>query len=73
MSDENRGGYGGGLYGSRGGIYDGGMYNSSHGGMGGLGGLGMGMGGMGMGPGGPYGDDDPNNPFGPPSQHFGSH
>nr|GEW95073.1 Toll/interleukin-1 receptor (TIR) domain-containing protein [Tanacetum cinerariifolium] len=52
------GGYGGGLYGSGGGMYGGGMYNSSYGG----------MGGMGMGPGGPYGDDDPNNPFGPPSQ-----
>ncbi|GJV89374.1 peroxisomal membrane protein 13 [Tanacetum coccineum] len=51
----NRGGYGGGLYGSGGGMYGGGMY--SYGGMG-----------MGMGPGGPYGDDDPNNPFGPPSQ-----
>ncbi|MED6112922.1 Peroxisomal membrane protein PAS20 [Stylosanthes scabra] len=55
----NRGGYGGGLYGSSG-MYGGGMYG------GGMGGYGMGgMGGYGMG-GGPYGDQDPNNPYGPP-------
>ncbi|KZV42522.1 Peroxin 13 [Dorcoceras hygrometricum] len=51
-----RGGYGG-LYG--GGMYGGGMYNSGFGGP-------MG-GGYGMGMGGPYGDQDPNNPYGPPS------
>ncbi|CAN4102184.1 unnamed protein product [Withania somnifera] len=51
-----RGGYGG-LAG--GGMYGGGMYNSGFGG-----GYGMGMGGMGMGP---YGDQDPNNPYGAPS------
>lgn len=70
-----RGGYGG-LYGGGSSMYGGGMYNSGYGStMGGMGmgmgmGTGMGMGmGMGMGgPGGPYGDDDPNNPFGPPSQ-----
>nr|DAD25186.1 TPA_asm: hypothetical protein HUJ06_026650 [Nelumbo nucifera] len=50
-----RGGYGG-LYGGSG-MY-GGMYN---------GGLGGPMGGYGMGMGGPYGDQDPNNPFGAPS------
>lgn len=67
-----RGGYGG--LGGVGGMYGGGMYNSSYGmggmgsyGMGGMGMGGMGMG-MGMGMGGPYGDDDPNNPFGAPSQ-----
>ncbi|CAK7322669.1 unnamed protein product [Dovyalis caffra] len=49
-----RGGYGG-LYGS--GMYGGGMYNS---------GLGGTMGGYGMGMGGPYGAQDPNNPFGEP-------
>ncbi|CAK9134919.1 unnamed protein product [Ilex paraguariensis] len=48
----NRGGYGG-LYG--GGTYGGGMYN---------GGIGGAMGGYGVGMGGPYGDQDPNNPFG---------
>ncbi|PWA50166.1 hypothetical protein CTI12_AA473940 [Artemisia annua] len=53
------GGYGG-LYGSGGGMYGGvGMYNNGYGGT--MGGYGMGMGG---GPGGPYGDQDPNNPFG---------
>ncbi|OIW15919.1 hypothetical protein TanjilG_04454 [Lupinus angustifolius] len=50
-----RGGYGGGLYGSSG-MYGGGMYNS---------GLGGPMGGYGMG-GGPYGEQDPNNPYGAP-------
>ncbi|KAJ4847770.1 Peroxisomal membrane protein PAS20 [Turnera subulata] len=50
-----RGGYGG-LYGG-GGMYGGGMYN---------GGLGGPMGGLGMGSMGPYGDQDPNNPYGPP-------
>lgn len=55
-----RGGYGG-LYGGAGGMYGGGgMYNSSLGGP-------MGGYGMGMGMGGPYGDQDPNNPFGAPS------
>ncbi|XP_011011867.1 PREDICTED: peroxisomal membrane protein 13-like [Populus euphratica] len=49
-----RGGYSG-LYGS--GMYGGGMYNSGFGGP--LGGYGMGMGG-------PYGAQDPNNPFGAP-------
>ncbi|KAK6785956.1 hypothetical protein RDI58_014481 [Solanum bulbocastanum] len=54
-----RGGYGG-LAG--GGMYGGGMYNSGYGGL--MGGYGMGgMGGMGMGP---YGDQDPNNPYGAP-------
>lgn len=58
-----RGGYGGGggLYGSSG-MYGG--YNSGLGGSMG-GGYGMGMG-MGMGMGGPYGAEDPNNPYGPP-------
>ncbi|KAL5977464.1 hypothetical protein ACLOJK_021811 [Asimina triloba] len=65
------GSYGGGLYGNSmqrspyggygGGMYGGGMYNSGFGGP--MGGYGMGMG---MGMGGPYGDQDPNNPFGPP-------
>ncbi|XP_031123315.1 peroxisomal membrane protein 13-like isoform X1 [Ipomoea triloba] len=50
-----RGGYGG-LYG--GGMYGGGMYNS---------GIGGPMGGYGMGMGAPYGEQDPNNPFGAPS------
>ncbi|KAF5741336.1 peroxisomal membrane protein 13-like [Tripterygium wilfordii] len=52
-----RGGYGG-MYGGSG-MYGGGMYG------GGLGGQmgGYGMGGMGMGP---YGEQDPNNPFGAP-------
>lgn len=54
-----RGGYGG-LYGSSG-SYGGGMYNSGFGGS--MGGYGMGMG---MGMGGPYGGEDPNNPYGPP-------
>jgi len=49
-----RGGYGG-LYGS--GMNGGGMYNSGFGGA---------MGGYGMGMGGPYGVQDPNNPFGEP-------
>ncbi|KAG6537901.1 hypothetical protein ZIOFF_003004 [Zingiber officinale] len=49
-------GYGS-LYGSSG-MYGGGMYNS---------GLGGPMGSYGMGMGGPYGNQDPNNPFGPPS------
>ncbi|PIN23124.1 hypothetical protein CDL12_04160 [Handroanthus impetiginosus] len=52
-----RGGYGG-LYGGGTGMYGGGMYNS---------GLGGPMGGYGMGMGGPFGDQDPNNPYGPPS------
>ncbi|CAK9137478.1 unnamed protein product [Ilex paraguariensis] len=53
-----RGGYGG-LYGGGGGMYGGGMYNGGFGGQ---------MGSYGMGMGGPYGDQDPNNPFGgPPS------
>ncbi|XP_019178432.1 PREDICTED: peroxisomal membrane protein 13 isoform X2 [Ipomoea nil] len=57
-----RGGYGG-LYGANGGgMYGGGMYNSGLGGQ--MGGYGMGMG---MGMGGPYGEQDPNNPFGAPS------
>ncbi|XP_059659952.1 peroxisomal membrane protein 13-like [Cornus florida] len=61
-----RGGYGGagGLYGGSGGLYGGsGMYG------GGMysGGLGGPMGGYGMGMGGPYGDQDPNNPYGAPS------
>ncbi|XP_027107380.2 peroxisomal membrane protein 13 isoform X1 [Coffea arabica] len=47
-----RGGYGG-LYG--GGMYGGGMYGGGYG-MGGMGGMGA-----------PYGDQDPNNPFGAPS------
>jgi len=52
-----RGGYGG-LYGSSG-MYGGGMYN---------GGVGGGpMGGYGLGGGGPYGAEDPNNPYGAPS------
>nr|XP_043610099.1 peroxisomal membrane protein 13-like isoform X2 [Erigeron canadensis] len=52
------GGYGG-LYGGTGGMYGGGgMYNNT---------LGTPMGGYGMGIGGPYGDQDPNNPFGAPS------
>ncbi|XP_074556163.1 peroxisomal membrane protein 13-like isoform X2 [Curcuma longa] len=49
-------GYGG-LYGGSG-MYGGGMYNS---------GIGGPMGGYGMGMGGPYGNQDPNNPYGPPS------
>ncbi|KAK4351635.1 hypothetical protein RND71_030948 [Anisodus tanguticus] len=54
-----RGGYGGLAGGSS--MYGGGMYG------GGMGGYGMGMGGMaGMGMG-PYGDQDPNNPYGAPS------
>ncbi|CAM8947756.1 unnamed protein product [Rhodiola kirilowii] len=56
----NRGGVGGGLYGSSG-MYGGGMYG------GGLGGP-MGGYGMGGGMGGPYGSQDPNNPYGQPSQ-----
>ncbi|XP_041998738.1 peroxisomal membrane protein 13-like isoform X2 [Salvia splendens] len=52
-----RGGYSG-LYGG-GSMYGGGMYG---------GGLGGPMGGYGMGMGGPYGEQDPNNPYGPPSQ-----
>uniref|UniRef100_M1BUM4 Peroxin-13 n=3 Tax=Solanum TaxID=4107 RepID=M1BUM4_SOLTU len=54
-----RGGYGG-LAG--GGMYGGGMYNSGYGGSMGVYGMGC-MGGMGMGP---YGDQDPNNPYGAP-------
>ncbi|KAM4105891.1 hypothetical protein ACB094_04G026800 [Castanea mollissima] len=50
------GGYGGGLYGSSG-MYGGGMYNS---------GLGGPMGGYGMGMNGPYGGQDPNDPYGAP-------
>ncbi|XP_047976601.1 peroxisomal membrane protein 13-like [Salvia hispanica] len=61
-----RGGYSG-LYGGSsmygGGMYGGGMYG---GGLGG--GLGGPMGGYGMGMGGPYGEQDPNNPYGQPSQ-----
>ncbi|TKY67480.1 Peroxisomal membrane protein 13 [Spatholobus suberectus] len=49
-----RGGYGG-LYGSSG-MYGGGMYNGGFGGP---------MGGYGLG-GGPYGAEDPNNPYGAP-------
>ncbi|KAA8543599.1 hypothetical protein F0562_021655 [Nyssa sinensis] len=56
-----RGGYGG-LYGGSG-MYGGGMYNGGLGGS--MGGYGMGMG-MGMG-GPPYGEQDPNNPYGAPS------
>ncbi|KAG5567146.1 hypothetical protein RHGRI_002644 [Rhododendron griersonianum] len=56
-----RGGYGGGgaggLYGGSG-MYGGGMYNGGLGGP--MGGYGMGMGGP------PYGNQDPNNPFGDP-------
>lgn len=61
------GGYGGGLYGNNmyrggyGGLYGGGMYGGGmyNGGLGGpMGGYGMGMG--------PYGDQDPNNPYGAP-------
>lgn len=52
------GGYGGGLYGGSG-MYGGGMYNSGFGGQ--MGGYGMGMGGPD-----PYGNQDPNNPFGAP-------
>ncbi|KAJ4956639.1 hypothetical protein NE237_013422 [Protea cynaroides] len=55
-----RGGYGGGgggLYGGSG-MYGGGTYNNGFGGP---------MGGYGMGMGGPFGDQDPNNPFGAPS------
>ncbi|KAJ6834781.1 peroxisomal membrane protein 13 [Iris pallida] len=51
------GGYGGGLYGGSG-MYGGSMYNSGFGGQ---------MGGYGMGMAGPYGNQDPNNPYGPPS------
>ncbi|XVF31995.1 hypothetical protein REPUB_Repub17cG0043600 [Reevesia pubescens] len=53
------GGYGG-LYGNSG-MYGGGTYG------GGLSGLGGPMGGYGMGGMGPYGEQDPNNPFGAPS------
>ncbi|GAA0140634.1 primary active transporter [Lithospermum erythrorhizon] len=56
-----RGGYGG-LSAGSGGMYGGGMYGGGLGGMGGMGGYGMGMG-----AGGPYGEQDPNNPFGAPS------
>ncbi|XP_074577920.1 peroxisomal membrane protein 13-like isoform X2 [Curcuma longa] len=55
--------YGNNMYSSYGGLsgglgmYGGGMYNSGFGGP---------MGGYGMGMGGPYGNQDPNNPFGPP-------
>ncbi|ESW03916.1 hypothetical protein PHAVU_011G052000 [Phaseolus vulgaris] len=52
-----RGGGYGGLYGSSG-MYGGGMYNGGFGG-GPMGGYGMG--------GGPYGAEDPNNPYGAPS------
>jgi len=51
-----RGGYSGPYGGS--GLYGGGMFN---------GGVGGPMGGYGMGMGGPYGNNDPNNPFDPPS------
>ncbi|KAL9140791.1 hypothetical protein ABFS82_14G060600 [Erythranthe guttata] len=50
------GGAGGGMYGGGGGMYGGGLG----------GGLGGPMGGYGMGMGGPMGDQDPNNPYGPP-------
>ncbi|KAL6978935.1 hypothetical protein U1Q18_020602 [Sarracenia purpurea var. burkii] len=50
-----RGGYGG-LYGGSG-LYGGGMYNGGFGGP---------SGGYGMGMGGPYGNQDPNGPFGAP-------
>ncbi|GMY32604.1 peroxisomal membrane protein 13 [Fagus crenata] len=53
------GGYGG-LYGSSG-MYGGGMYNSGLGGT-----MSGGYGGMGMGMGGPYGGQDPNDPYGAP-------
>ncbi|KAF8393767.1 hypothetical protein HHK36_019965 [Tetracentron sinense] len=53
-----RGGYGGSYGGS--GMYGGGMYNGGFGGS--MGGYGMGQ----MGMGGPYGDQDPNDPFGAP-------
>lgn len=69
--------YGSGLYGNNmyrggyGGLYGGSMYGGGMGGMGGmyggLGGVGGTMGGYGMGMGGPLGDQDPNNPYGPPS------
>ncbi|KAL6499946.1 hypothetical protein OROGR_027856 [Orobanche gracilis] len=64
------GSYGGGLYGNNmyrggyGGLYGGGTYG------GGMYGAGLGgppVGGYGMGIGGPLGDQDPNNPYGPPS------
>ncbi|KAL6555500.1 Peroxisomal membrane protein PAS20 [Orobanche hederae] len=64
------GSYGGGLYGNNmyrggyGGLYGGGTYG------GGMYGAGLGgppVGGYGMGMGGPLGDQDPNNPYGPPS------
>jgi len=51
----NGGGYGG-MYGGSG-MYGGGMNYSGFGGQ---------MGGYGMGMGGPYGNQDPNNPFGAP-------
>ncbi|KAF3776398.1 hypothetical protein EJ110_NYTH43559, partial [Nymphaea thermarum] len=68
------GGYGGGLYG--GGLYGNSMYRgygSPYGGSGPLGGgmynsgFGGPMGGYGTGIGGPFGQQDPNDPFGPPS------
>ena len=72
----NYGGIGG-TYGGIGGTYGGGLYgnNMYRGGYSGLyggagmygGGLGGQMGGYGMGMPGPYGEQDPNNPFGPPS------
>ncbi|KAL8254819.1 hypothetical protein R6Q59_033040 [Mikania micrantha] len=62
MGSYNSGLYGNMYRGGYGGMYGGGMYNNSSYGMG----MGMGMG-MG-GPGGLYGDGDPNNPFGAPSQ-----
>ncbi|XP_071690063.1 peroxisomal membrane protein 13-like isoform X2 [Rutidosis leptorrhynchoides] len=53
------GGYGGLYGGAGGGMYGGGgMYNNNFGGP---------MGAYGMGSGGPFGDQDPNNPFGAPS------
>ncbi|KAF5746214.1 hypothetical protein HS088_TW06G00403 [Tripterygium wilfordii] len=54
----SRGGYGG-MYGGSG-MYGGGMYGGGFGGQMG----GYGMGGMGMGP---FGEQDPNNPFGSPA------
>lgn len=75
-------GYGSGMYGGLGGSYGGGLYGNNmysgysggfHGGSGMYGGsmynsgLGGPMGGYGMGMGGPYGNQDPNNPYGPPS------
>lgn len=74
-------GYGTGMYGGAGGMYGSSMYGNSmyRGGYGGLygssgpygggmygGGIGGPMGGYGMGMGSPYGDQDPNGPYGEP-------